>query len=89
MTRSVQKRFEIPGLSNEPSGKGFELWGRQTATRIIRRITRAPRAIPKIAALDIVTAKRKRKIEKVKICPIQPKYFESKKSSMLLRKVIY
>lgn len=38
--------------------KGFGWWGRQTAIRIMRRITMAPRAIPRIAALEIETARQ-------------------------------
>lgn len=47
---------KAPGLSSDPSGKGVGLCGRHAATKIIRRITSAPRAIPRIAALEIVTA---------------------------------
>jgi len=43
-------------LSNDPSGKGEGLCGRQAATNTIRRITRAPKVIPRMAALDNVTA---------------------------------
>lgn len=46
-------------MSSELSGKGVGLYGRHAAIRIMRRITRAPRAIPRIAALDIVAAKER------------------------------
>lgn len=38
--------------------KGGGLCGLHAATRIIRRITRAPRAIPRMAAFEIVAEKR-------------------------------
>jgi len=43
-------------LSKDPSGKGAGLCGRQAAKSTMKRITRAPRAIPRIAALDKLTA---------------------------------
>jgi len=46
----------MPGLSSDTSEKGAGLCGRQAATKIMRRITRAPSAIPSIAALEIVSA---------------------------------
>jgi hypothetical protein len=50
----------MPGLSSDPSGKGAGLCGRHAATKIMRRITRAPKAIPSIAALEIVAASNKK-----------------------------
>lgn len=51
----------MPGLSSDPSGKGAGLCGRHAATKIMRRITRAPKAIPSIAALEIVAASNKKR----------------------------
>lgn len=39
----------------ETSLKTGGLWGLHTATKIMRSITSAPSAIPRIAALEIVT----------------------------------
>jgi len=52
----------MPGLSSDPSGKGAGLCGRHAATKIMRRITRAPKAIPSIAALEIVAASNKKMV---------------------------
>lgn len=45
-----------PGLSRGPSMNDLGLWGQQAAIKIRNRITKAPTAIPSIAALDIETA---------------------------------
>jgi len=53
-----------PGFSSDPSGNGDGWCGRKAASSIIRRITRAPRVIPRIAALDNVTASYRKYIKK-------------------------
>nr|GMD42802.1 hypothetical protein Iba_chr10bCG12820 [Ipomoea batatas] len=52
---SVSKLLNIPGLSIDPSIKVFGYCGLHAATKIIRRITKAPKAMPRIAALEIDT----------------------------------
>lgn len=49
---------ELPGLLTETSLKTGGLCGLQTATKIIRRITSPPRAMPSIAAFGICAAKK-------------------------------
>ncbi|KAF9610911.1 hypothetical protein IFM89_025711 [Coptis chinensis] len=48
---------DTPGLSRAPSENGGGLCGLHAATKIMRRMTSAPKAIPRIAALDIEAAK--------------------------------
>lgn len=49
----------LPGLFIEPSGKGGGLCGRQAATKTTKRIKRAPKAIPQMAALETEAAAHK------------------------------
>lgn len=53
---NVKKTGKLPGLSGEHSGKEFGLYGLHAATKIRSRITRAPKAIAKMATLEIEAA---------------------------------
>jgi len=56
----IYAKAELPGFFIELSEKGGGRCGLHAATKIIRRITRAPKAMPRITAFDIAAVRGKK-----------------------------